>query len=269
MATQLLSIGSPLNDLLDSPEPNSSLIRGRGVLNTADQTFVRPVSWPASCAVWPRSAQIVSSEANSRTPGRRAPAPSADVRRTRAWPRNRLAPATTSPTTMAMTARSGCARRPGPRRRPAGRDAHVRPVITRHIHSTLECRRARRRSGPPGWAAIGQSDPDRRPSKENARPGEIAAPDQDGAEDDHRQRRWQRSSSMSCRPHHGVSSHSTSTKPGEPDRAEGRADHELVVDAHHQRDDRQHEQHEEQVRPQDAPGLITRASSMPPGVRPG
>ena len=75
----------------------------------SDHTLVRPVSCAASSTVCPRQNQLLINGAKRMAAITPSTPSTADVRRTRAWPMNMLAPATTKPMAMAMSAVRVCA----------------------------------------------------------------------------------------------------------------------------------------------------------------
>ena len=109
-ASQLLSIGKPLNELLDSPVPKISWNLSRGLSTSCAHTAVRPVSAKSSFVPSPRASQAVITPESVRN-AMSAIAPTVPKnRRTRCRSTIRLRPATAMPTAMANRAVLVCVR---------------------------------------------------------------------------------------------------------------------------------------------------------------
>ena len=96
-------MGRPLDALLDKPKPKITWNQSRGVLSTAAQTVVRPVSSVSCCVFCPRASQVVRTLENAMTATDTVmPAPANNLR-TRALAANMLRPATRRPAIKAIT----------------------------------------------------------------------------------------------------------------------------------------------------------------------
>ena len=236
VAIQLLSMASPSKDLFDSPVPKNCSTGGRGAAMTSVHTSVRPVS----------SAGLAGRLA-ARQPGD-------DLRREEQRPRHdaderghRHPP---NPGVTEEEAGRGDGRcRSGPRGAPSGcgcrrgrrwTTSHGDQSVTAGDHPTHpeDDGGAEEHSGVVGHLG-GRDGP--QGAREAALEGEGLA----RRESPRRRPRWRgrptgdsrcaRSRARSRRPHHGVSSHRTATKPRRRKPAVHGTDDELVVQAHDER----------------------------------